>query len=89
MKRIIAAYKDLLGIIFKSAPFTVILTFLCAVVSGILVPLGIYTNQNVVDGGLAVAKGDMVFFKLSDFSHFVCGQCDFAANTGWYYIQLR
>jgi len=65
MKRILAAYKDLIGIIFKEAPVMVILTFVCAIVSGLLTPLGVYVNQNVFDGGLAVARGDMKFAGYS------------------------
>jgi ATP-binding cassette subfamily B protein len=61
MKRIFAAYKDLLGIIFAEAPVMVVLTFICAIVSGFLTPLGIYINQNVFDGGLAVARNEMDF----------------------------
>ncbi len=61
MKRILTAYKDLLGIIFAEAPVMVVLTFLCAVIGGLLGPFLIYVNQNVFDGGLAVARGDMAF----------------------------
>lgn len=59
MKRIFKAYKDLINIIFSESPWLVILTFLCTVISGILTPIGVYANQNVFDGGLAVARGDM------------------------------
>ncbi|MHB1153520.1 MAG: ABC transporter ATP-binding protein [Eubacteriales bacterium] len=65
MKRIWTAYKDLLGIIFAEAPVMVILTFFCSMVSGLLTPVGVYVNQNVFDGGLAVAKGDMTFSGYS------------------------
>lgn len=51
MKRIIKAYQDLIGIIWKEAPLMVIATFLCTVISGLLTPLKIYVNQNVFDGG--------------------------------------
>ena len=68
MKRILAAYKDLLGIIYAEAPFMVVLTFVCTVISGLLTPLGVYINQNVFDGGLAVAGGEMTF---SDYSFFL------------------
>ncbi|MCL2664269.1 MAG: ABC transporter ATP-binding protein/permease [Defluviitaleaceae bacterium] len=61
MKRIFTAYKDLLSIIFKEAPVMVVLTFICAVVTGLLTPIGVYVNQNVFDGGLAVAAGTMRF----------------------------
>jgi ATP-binding cassette subfamily B protein len=68
MKRIIIAYKDLISIIFAEAPVIVVITFVCTIVSGLLTPLGIYINQNVFDGGLAVAKNEMTF---SDYSFFL------------------
>jgi len=64
MKRLVLAYKDLIGIIFAQAPVMVILTFLFAIISGLLTPLGVFVNQRVFDGGLAVAAGDLPF---SDF----------------------
>lgn len=68
MKRIFKAYKDLIGIIFSESPWLVILTFLCTILSGILTPIGIYANQNVFDGGLAVAGGKM---EMKDYSVFL------------------
>ena len=65
MKRIFAAYKDLIGIIFKEAPAMVVITFICTIVSGLLTPIGIYVNQNVFDGGLAVARNEMTFANYS------------------------
>lgn len=67
MKRIFAAYKDLISIIFAQAPLMVILTFICTVISGLLTPFGIYVNQNVFDGGLAVANGEITFADYSVF----------------------
>ena len=61
MKRILSAYKDLIGIIYAEAPFMVILTFLFAIIGGLLTPLGVFINQRIFDGGLAVAAGDMPF----------------------------
>lgn len=68
MQRIFKAYKDLIGILFGEAPWLVILTFLCTIVSGILAPVSIYASQNVFDGGLAVARGDM---KMEDYAVFL------------------
>lgn len=42
-------------------PWLVALTLGCTVLSGLLVPAGIYVNTNVLDGGLAVARGQMAF----------------------------
>jgi len=67
VKRIFAAYKDLIGIIFAEAPVMVVITFVCTIVSGLLTPLGVYINQNVFDGGLAVANKEMAFSEYSVF----------------------
>lgn len=61
MKRIFKAYKDIIRIMWSESPFLVILTFLCTVVYGLLTPIGIYVNQNILDGGLAVASGTLKF----------------------------
>ena len=50
MKRIFKAYRDLIGIIFRESPWLVALTLGCTVLSGLLVPAGIYVNTNVLDG---------------------------------------
>ena len=68
MKRIFKAYKDLIGIIFAEAPVMVVITFVCTIVSGLLTPFGVYINQHVFDGGLAVARNEMTF---SDYSVFL------------------
>jgi ATP-binding cassette subfamily B protein len=65
MKRIFKAYKDLISIIFAEAPIMVVITFICTIVSGLLTPIGVYVNQNVFDGGLAVAKNEMTFANYS------------------------
>ncbi len=65
MKRIFRAYKDLLGIIFSEAPVMVVLTFFCSIISGLLTPVGVYINQHVFDGGLAVARGEISFPSYS------------------------
>ncbi|NLK99893.1 MAG: hypothetical protein GX271_04445 [Clostridiales bacterium] len=59
MKRILVAYKDLLSIIFEKAPFMVILTFLCTIISGLIWPVNVYVKQHIFDDGLAVARGDI------------------------------
>jgi len=67
MKRIFMAYKDLISIIFAEAPVMVMITFACTILNGLLTPLGVYINQNVFDGGLAVASNEMTFLKYSIF----------------------
>ena len=61
MKRIFRTYQDLVGIIFRESPGIVFITFACTVLCGVLTPFQIYVNQNVFDGGLAVARGQMAF----------------------------
>jgi len=65
MRRILSAYKDLIGIIFAKAPIMVILTLLFAAISGLLTPLTVFVNQRIFDGGLAVAGGEMAFADYS------------------------
>ena len=65
MKRILRAYKDLLGIIFAEAPLMVVLTFAISIIGGLTAPLGVYVNQNIFDGGLAIARGEADFAGYS------------------------
>ncbi len=67
MKRILAAYKDLIGIIFKEAPVMVVLVFIFSIVSGLLPPLWVWVNQNIFDAGLQVAKGEITFSSYTVF----------------------
>jgi len=45
----------------------VVCTFVFTIVSGLLTPLGVYINQNVFDGGIAVAMNKMPFSEYSIF----------------------
>lgn len=65
MKRILIAYKDLLSIMFSETPLMVVLTFLFTAISGLLTPFGVFVNQHVFDGGLAVATGEITFSSYS------------------------
>ena len=65
MKRILIAYKDLLGIIFSEAPAMVVLTVCLSIISGLLSPLYIYANQRIFDGGLAMAKSEITFYDYA------------------------
>lgn len=65
MKRIFTAYKELIQIFFTNDPMIVVITFLCTIISGLLVPFSVYVNQNVFDGGLAIANGEMAFADYS------------------------
>lgn len=67
MRRIFRAYKDLIGIIYAEAPVMVVITFIFTIINGVLTPLSVYINQNVFDGGLAVAKNEMAFSEFSIF----------------------
>ncbi|MCL2015860.1 MAG: ABC transporter ATP-binding protein/permease [Defluviitaleaceae bacterium] len=61
MKRILKAYKDILAIMFAEAPAMATIAFICFIISGLLFPFGVFVRQNVFDGGLAVAQGEMPF----------------------------
>lgn len=45
----------------------VVITFICTIVNGLLTPLSIYTNRNILDGGLAVARNEITFSEYSIF----------------------
>lgn len=61
MKRLLKAYEDLLGTIYREAPIMVVLTFIAAIVSGLLTPLAIFVNSHIFNDGISVASGKMAF----------------------------
>jgi len=67
MKRIVKAYKELLGIIFSKIPVVVILTFIISVAKGSLIPFGVYVNEHIFNDGLRVASGELQFSRYSVF----------------------
>ena len=67
MKRLFTCYGDLLGVLFKDAPIMVILTFLSAVVAGLLNILTIYAGSHVFNDGLAVAAGEMTMAQYTPY----------------------
>jgi hypothetical protein len=67
LNRIFRAYRDIISTVFAEAPVMVVCTFVFTIVSGLLTPLGVYINQNVFDGGIAVAMNKMPFSEYSIF----------------------
>lgn len=67
MKKVLRSYRELLGILWKDAPWIVALTFICAVVIGLRSPLNAWVNQHIFDDGLAVASGEMDFAAFAPF----------------------
>lgn len=67
LKRIFRAYKDLIGTIYAEAPVMVVITVITTFISGLVTPLGVYVNQNVFDGGLAVANNELAFAEYAIF----------------------
>lgn len=67
LKRIFRAYKDLIGTIYAEAPVMVVITVIITFISGLVTPLGVYVNQNVFDGGLAVANNELAFAEYAIF----------------------
>lgn len=63
MRRIGKAYKEILGILFSDSPLVVIVTFISAVVSGLITPLSVWVNGGIFDLGLQVASGDREFLS--------------------------
>ena len=61
LKRVFTAYGELLGEIYKTAPLMVIMTFIAAIVTGLITPLLVFVNSHIFDDGIAVAQGQMTF----------------------------
>ncbi len=61
LKRIIRAYRDLLGILFPRAPVMVVSVFVVAFTLGGLQFLSVSVNRRVFDMGLALARGELTF----------------------------
>jgi ATP-binding cassette subfamily B protein len=61
LKRILKAYKELLGILFAESPFLVIVVFAAALLAGALRPLSVWTNARIFNLGLEVASGAFPF----------------------------
>lgn len=57
LKRILTAYRKLLGILAAEAPIMVILTFVVSFVIGLTKLLAIIVNRHIFDDGLALAQG--------------------------------
>lgn len=55
------AYKMLLKEIYRESPIMVILTFIAAIISGLITPLTIFVNRNILNGGISIAEGKMAF----------------------------
>jgi len=63
MKRICRAYKEILEILFSDSPFLVVITFLSAILSGLITPLSVWVNSRIFDLGLLTASGEMTFLS--------------------------
>lgn len=59
LKRILAVYRKLLGILAAEAPIMVILTFVVSFVIGLTKLLAIIVNRHIFDDGLALAQGSI------------------------------
>jgi ATP-binding cassette subfamily B protein len=60
-RRILNAYKKLLGIIAAEAPVMVVLTFVTAFGLGVMRWLTLIVNRHIFDQGLALAQGQITF----------------------------
>jgi len=66
VKRIYAAYRELLGILFSESPLVVIVVLAAAVVYGALTPFSTWVSANVFNGAVSVAQG-AAFSTLTPF----------------------
>lgn len=65
MKRIMLAYKELLGIIWQNSPHILAVAFVSAVIMGFSEPISIWVNGRVFNQGLEVAAGTMTFAQYT------------------------
>ena len=61
LSRIIRAYRNVLGVLFKENPFLVISTFIAAIIAGALPFASVVINSEIIDMGLLVASGEVAF----------------------------
>ena len=57
MKRIYAAYRDLLGIIFQENPMVIAAVLAVAAIGGALTPFTAWVNAQILNGAVEVARG--------------------------------
>jgi len=60
-KRIIRAYRDLLGILASEAPVMVVSVFIVAFALGLMDFLSVVVNRHIFDDGIALAQGKITF----------------------------
>ncbi len=66
LKRLFSAYGFLLGTLYQTAPVMVIMTFVAAVLLGVIqTPLTLYVTSHIFNDGLLVAQGKMAFGQYS------------------------
>ncbi len=61
MRKVLATYRQLLGILCRDAPVMVALAFIASVIAGLMPPLYVFASQHVFDDGLRVAQGQLTF----------------------------
>ncbi|MDR0730066.1 MAG: ABC transporter ATP-binding protein/permease [Treponema sp.] len=61
MKRILKAYRELLGILFAESPVMVISVFIAGLLCGVFTPLSVWINARIFNLGLEVASGSFPF----------------------------
>lgn len=61
MKKMLMAYKDLILIFWKGKKRLVLLCVGIALLSGLLEPVLVFINQNILNKGIEVAKGNYLF----------------------------
>ncbi|MDR2375019.1 MAG: ABC transporter ATP-binding protein/permease [Treponema sp.] len=61
MRRILKAYRELLGVLFAESPFVVVTVFVAALLFGMLPPLSVWINARIFNLGLEVVSGTFPF----------------------------
>jgi ATP-binding cassette subfamily B protein len=64
MKRILAAYKDLICIIFSESPWIVLIVFVVSVLQGAASSVFVWVSATLFDMGILAAKGEIKFLAL-------------------------
>lgn len=70
-KRIIRAYRDLLGILASEAPVMVVSVFIVAFALGLMDFLSVVVNRHIFDDGIALAQGKITFEMYLTLCHYV------------------
>ena len=61
MRDVFCRYREIVQIVANHSPMLLILTFAASIIRGLLPPLSMYVNSNIISGGMAIAEGTMSY----------------------------